>query len=43
MNADDAAADGLLAANILLLVDGGTGNNAGQAPGGVANNPADGS
>lgn len=42
MNTDDAASDGLLAANVLLLVDGGTGNNAGQASGGVANNPADG-
>ena len=42
MDLDDAASDGLLAANILLLVDGGTGNNAGQAAGGDANNPADG-
>ena len=42
MNVDDAASDGLLAASILLLVDGGTGNNAGQAAGGDANNPADG-
>ena len=42
MDTDDAASDGLLAANILLLVDGGTGNNAGQAAGGDANNPADG-
>ena len=42
MNTDDAASDGLLAANILLLVDGGTGNNAGQAAGGTKNNPADG-
>ena len=42
MNTDDAASDGLLAANILLDVDGGTGNNAGQAAGGVENNPADG-
>ena len=29
MDTDDAASDGLLAANILLDVDGGTGNNAG--------------
>ena len=42
MDTDDAASDGLLAANILLDVDGGTGNNAGQAAGGVENNPADG-
>ena len=42
MDTDDAASDGLLAANILLLVDGGTGNNAGQAAGGTKNNPADG-
>ena len=36
MDTDDAASDGLLAANILLLVDGGTGNNAGfQAAGGL--------
>jgi len=42
MNADDDASDGLLASNILLLVDGGTGNNAGQAAGGAVNNPADG-
>ena len=42
MDTDDAASDGLLAANILLLVDGGTGNNSGQAAGGVKNNPADG-
>jgi len=42
MDTDDAASDGLLAANILLNVDGGTGNNAGQAAGGVENNPADG-
>ena len=42
MDTDDTASDGLLAANILLNVDGGTGNNAGQAAGGVENNPADG-
>jgi len=42
MDTDDAASDGLLAANILLNVDGGTGDNAGQAAGGVENNPADG-
>ena len=42
MDTDDDASDGLLAANILLDVDGGTGNNAGQAAGGVENNPADG-
>ena len=42
MDTDDDASDGLLAANILLNVDGGTGNNAGQAAGGVENNPADG-
>ncbi len=42
MDTDDTASDGLLAANILLLVDGGTGNNAGQAAGGNAFNPADG-
>ena len=42
MDLDDDASDGLLSANILLLVDGGTGNNAGQAAGGDANNPADG-
>ena len=43
MNTDDSdATDGLLAANILLNVDGGTGNNAGQAAGGTKNNPADG-
>ena len=42
MDTDDAASDGLLAANILLNVDGGTGGNAGQAAGGVENNPAGG-
>ena len=42
MDTDDAASDGLLAANILLLIDGGTGDNAGQAAGGAAWNPADG-
>ena len=42
MNVDDTASDGLLAANILLLVDGGTGNNAGQDADAVHNNPADG-
>ena len=42
MDTDDAAGDGLLAANILLNVDGGTGNHAGQDDGGVENNPADG-
>ena len=42
MDTDDAASDGLLAANILLNVDGGTGGNSGQAAGGVENNPADG-
>jgi hypothetical protein len=42
MNTDDAASDGLLAANILLLVDGGTGNNAGQSADAVHYNPADG-
>ena len=42
MNTDDTASDGLLAANILLLVDGGTGNNSGQSDNGVDNNPADG-
>jgi hypothetical protein len=42
MDTDDAASDGLLAANILLNVDGGTGGNAGQAAGSTENNPADG-
>jgi hypothetical protein len=42
MDTDDAASDGLLAANILLNVDGGTGGNAGQAAGSAENNPADG-
>lgn len=43
MNSDDVdASNGLAAIDILLLVDGGTGNNAGQAAGGAANNPADG-
>ena len=42
MNTDDPATGGLAAANILLLVDGGTGNNAGQAAGGNKWNPADG-
>ena len=42
MDTDDAASDGLLAANILLNADGGTGGNAGQAAGGTKNNPADG-
>jgi len=42
MDTDDAASDNLLAANILLNVDGGTGGNAGQAAGGTKNNPADG-
>ena len=42
MNTDDPATGGLAAANILLLVDGGTGNNAGQAAGGAKWNPADG-
>ena len=42
MNLDDDASDGLASSTILLLVDGGTGNNAGQAAGGANNNPADG-
>ena len=42
MDTDDAASDGLLAANILLNVDGGTGNNAGHAAGSEKYNPADG-
>ena len=42
MSADDPAAGGLALANILTNVDGGTGDNAGQAAGGVINNPADG-
>ena len=43
MNTDDSdATDGLLAANILLNVDGGTGNNAGHAAGSEKYNPADG-
>lgn len=42
MDTDDTASDGLLAANILLLVDGGSGNNAGQNADTVHNNPADG-
>ena len=42
MNTDDAAFDDLAAANILLLVDGGTGDNLGQAAGGNKWNPADG-
>ena len=42
MNLDDAAAGGLALANILLLVDGGTGNNAGHNAGEPHTNPADG-
>ena len=42
MNLDDDPVNGLLATNILLNVDGGTGNNTGQVAAGVENNPADG-
>ena len=42
LDTDDAASDGILLGSVLLNVDGGTGNNSGQAAGGVENNPADG-
>ena len=42
MDTDDDPSDGLLAANILLTMDGGNGNNSGQNQDSVHNNPADG-
>jgi hypothetical protein len=42
MGTDDAASNGLAAADILLLVDGGNGDNDNQAAGGAKYNPADG-